>query len=110
MLLLKAINVCVGIFVQQDTEVAYANYAAMIDDKIIESPVQHPTEVAKLVLNQEIEEPAYFWYGNIKNWKLHFPGDSIFLSGSWAKAKEAANTEKRELVQRKQIKVVKILV
>ena len=63
--------------------------------------------MAKLVLNQEIEEPAYFWYGNIKNWKLHFPEDSIFASGSWAKAKEAANAEKRGLVQRKQIKVVK---
>ena len=55
MLLFEAINVCVGIFVQQDPEVAYANYAAMIDDKIIEAPVKHPTEVAKLVLNQEIE-------------------------------------------------------
>ena len=51
MLLFKAINVCVGIFVQQDPEVTYANYAAMIDDKIIEAPVKHPTEVAKLVLN-----------------------------------------------------------
>ena len=54
----------------------------MIDDKIIEAPVKHPTEVAKLVLNREIEQPAYFRYGNIKNWKLHFPGDSIFASGS----------------------------
>ena len=68
----------------------------MFDDKIIEAPVKHPTEVAKLV-------PAYFWYGNIKNWKLHFPGDSIFANGLWAKAKEAANA----MVQRKQIKVVK---
>ena len=79
----------------------------MIDDKIIEPSVKHPTEVVKLVLNREIEEPAYFWNGNIKNWKLHFPGDSMFASGLWAKTKKAANAEKSGLVQRKQIKVVK---
>ena len=95
MLVFKAVNVCVGIFIQQDPEVTYTNYAVMIDDKIIEAPVKHPTEVAKLVLNQEIKEPSYFGYGNIKNWKLHFPGDSIFASGLWAKAKEAANAEKK---------------
>ena len=51
MSLFEAIDVCVGIFVHQDPEVANANYAAMIDDKMIEVPVKHPTEVAKLVLN-----------------------------------------------------------
>ena len=40
--LFEAINVCVGIFVQQDPEVAYMNYAAMIADKIIAAPVKHP--------------------------------------------------------------------
>ena len=92
---------CVGIFIQQDPEVTYPSYAAMLDDKITEAPLKHPTEVAKLVLNQEIEEPGYFLYGDVKNWKLPFPGDSIFASGSWVKAKETANAEKSGLVQRK---------
>ena len=107
MLLFEAIDVCVGIFVQQDPEVAYMNYAAMIDDKMIDVPVKHPTEVAKLVLNREIEEPGYFWYGNIKNWKLHFVGDSPFTSGSWVKAKKAVNAETSGSVQKKPTKVVK---
>ena len=51
MSLFEAIDVCVGIFIQQYPEVTIANYAAMIDDKMIEAPVKHPTEVAKLVLN-----------------------------------------------------------
>ena len=107
MSLFEAIDVCVGIFVEQDPEVTNANYAAMIDDKMIEVPVKHPTEVAKLVLNQEIEEPGYFRYGNIKNWKLHFVGDFPFASGSWVKARKAVNMDKSGLVQKKPTKVVK---
>ena len=51
MSLFEAIDVCVGIFIQQDPEVTCGNYAAMINKKMIQVPVKHPTEVAKLVLN-----------------------------------------------------------
>ena len=99
MSLFKAIDLCVGIFIQQDPEVAYVNYAAMIKEKMIQVSVKHPTEVAKLVLNQDMEEQKFFWYGNIKNWKSDVAEDSKIASSSWAKAKQAANAEKSGLVQ-----------
>ena len=69
MALFEAIDVCVGIFTQQDPESAYQTYSDMLNRSIIEAPVKQRTKVTQLMMNRDVE--SYFRYGDMKNWKQY---------------------------------------
>ena len=65
MALFEAIDVFVGIFTLQDPECADQTYSDMTNRNILEVPVKHPTQVAQLMMNRDVE--SYFRYGDIKH-------------------------------------------
>ena len=83
MALFEAIDVCVGILTLQDPECEYQTSSDMLNRSIRQVPVKHPTQVAQLMMNRDVQ--SYLRYGDIKDCKEYATKEEKW-SKTWRQA------------------------